>query len=321
MSYVIVYDRQVVKTPLGYSFLVLHGDNNVWEPLANGRERRARSWNCWALNQSEDEIRAYFQKWCEGEFQEHFRVSGRAEFVDDAGLMRWVENGLKAARTIEEFAKEHHCMRGYLWYYTDQRFYRREERHISTDDEYIAWVEAAREAKTELAKQGIDATENLCFGYDTEPLRMPRKVKPVPGDVVVRYGKSYYVGSTPSGHEACSDLKSAKIFASWEEAEVGSPLFFGRKKRTISSLANIKKAEEEKRYVIQFEWPYGRTEYVSKRVRNGWRTVSSARYAMRYDLRTAKRNLEKTAALSDKTIVTAIVELDGQGKVKEAHYE
>lgn len=317
MSYVIVYDRQVVKTPLGYSFMVLHGDSNVWEPLAKGRERRARSWNSWAINMTAEEIRSYFKGWCGSEFQEHFRLYGHQEFVDDAGLMRWVENGLKAARTIEEFAQAHHSLRGYLWYSKDHKFYRGAEWHISTEDEYIGWVDAVKKEKAVLGQDGINATENLCFGYDTEPLRMPRKQKPATGKVVVRYGKSYYVGSTPSGHEACSDLTYAKVFSSWEEAENGSPEFFGRKNRTIHSLANIQKAEEKKRYVIQFKWPYGHTEYVSKRVRNGWRTVSSTKYAMRYDLRAAKRNLEKTSALSDKAIVTSIVELDEQGKVKE----
>ena len=48
MSYVIVYDRQVIKTPTGYSFVILHGDNNVWED----NKKRARDWNCWILNKS-----------------------------------------------------------------------------------------------------------------------------------------------------------------------------------------------------------------------------------------------------------------------------
>lgn len=47
MSYMIVYDRQVLVTPQGYSFIVLHGDNNVYEPARgrNGTERRVRNWN------------------------------------------------------------------------------------------------------------------------------------------------------------------------------------------------------------------------------------------------------------------------------------
>lgn len=76
MSYTIVYDRQVLVTPWGYSFIVLHGDNNVYESGFRGTEKRVRNWSCWALNMTPDEIREYFLGWCSDAFQEHFRAYG-----------------------------------------------------------------------------------------------------------------------------------------------------------------------------------------------------------------------------------------------------
>ena len=113
MSYTIVYDRVFIKTSTGYTLAVLHGDNNVWET----DRKRARDWNCWILNSSVTDIQSHFKGWLGREFQEHFQTNGK--WINDDKLMRWVNSGLKNARTIEEiyaikpFERLRCCLRVY----------------------------------------------------------------------------------------------------------------------------------------------------------------------------------------------------------------
>lgn len=111
MSYEIVYDRQFLKTADGkFIPLTLHGSNNCYEPRTNGRERRTRYWDSLFTGENEnialaaDELRTKVKSWTGGAYQEHFRYHGK--WVDDAGLLRFAENGIKAAKTVEELNLE-----------------------------------------------------------------------------------------------------------------------------------------------------------------------------------------------------------------------
>ena len=94
MSYTIVYDRQVIITPLGYTVLLLMGDNNVYET----NKKRARDWTVVNLNQTKGEILDFHRKYCGGN-NEHFMFRGK--FLNDDEMMRFFENGIDKAMIIE----------------------------------------------------------------------------------------------------------------------------------------------------------------------------------------------------------------------------
>lgn len=114
MSYEIEYGRQFIKINFPdldvpwYLPLSLHGSNNTYEVLYNGREKRARNWSAMYFNGqntvpvgTEQDIMSKIKVVCDGsEYQQHFMRNGK--WVDDAALVRYYKNGIKDAKTIEE---------------------------------------------------------------------------------------------------------------------------------------------------------------------------------------------------------------------------
>lgn len=111
MSYSIVYAREFIKAGDGRILpLVLCGSNNCWTMGVSGRESRERHWNLMYIKNNEipallpeqliDKVKAYIPS----EYQQHFMRNGK--WVDDARLMRFFENGIKKAKTLEEINDE-----------------------------------------------------------------------------------------------------------------------------------------------------------------------------------------------------------------------
>ena len=123
MSYEIVYNKQFLKINGKIIPLALCGSSNVYEPLLNGRQRREREWNAIYVGGSnkpiaatEAEIMKEIEAYCDGgEYQEHFMQNGK--WVDDKGLIRFMQNGIKNAKTIEEL-KEDYFFRGIQGYFS-----------------------------------------------------------------------------------------------------------------------------------------------------------------------------------------------------------
>lgn len=116
MSYEIVYNRQFLRIDEKIIPLVLSGSNNCYEPLSNGRQRRERSWNPIYIGSNKQitlekaDLMKMAESLCDGgEYQEHFMQNGK--WVDDKGLIRFFQNGIKKAKTIEEL-KEDYFFRG-----------------------------------------------------------------------------------------------------------------------------------------------------------------------------------------------------------------
>lgn len=123
MSYSIVYNKQFLKIDEKIIPLVLYGSNNCYEPLPNGRQRRERQWYSLYFNgkneqiaATEAEIMERVNSYCDGgEYQEYFMQNGK--WVDDKGLLRFIKNGIKNAKTIEEL-KEDYFFRGMQGYFS-----------------------------------------------------------------------------------------------------------------------------------------------------------------------------------------------------------
>ena len=136
MSYMIVYERQFLKTGDGrYIALALIGSNNCYQETSPNRWKRERSWspilasNGGIANGSpavtEEEMLQAAEMRCGGEYQEHFKWHGK--WVNDKGWTSFIKNGIKSAMTLEELneASYHDIyLRCYLsiWY-TDGETY------------------------------------------------------------------------------------------------------------------------------------------------------------------------------------------------------
>lgn len=110
MSYEIVYNRQFLKVDDKIIPLTLYGSNNCYEyNHITGKERRERGWHPMYLGRNTlpalpaDKLMEHIRTMCNG--YEHFMKNGK--WVDDAGLIRFFEKGIKEAMTIEEMKEEY----------------------------------------------------------------------------------------------------------------------------------------------------------------------------------------------------------------------
>ena len=100
MSYSIMYNRVFIKSNRGLTPCILAGDSNVWEG-SGAHQRRVRDWNVYGnlLGVSAAKLKEYINPCLDGR-GEHWKSNGK--WVDDAGLVRWVESGIRGAMTMEE---------------------------------------------------------------------------------------------------------------------------------------------------------------------------------------------------------------------------
>lgn len=180
MSYEIVYNKQFLKIDGKIIPLVLHGSNNCYEPLTNGRQRRERNWNPIYISSNaqiavtESDLMKRIKSLCDGgEYQEHFMQNGK--WVDDKGLIRFFQNGIKNAKTIEELKEDYFFkgMYGYfsVWKGTNNTIENRME--INSSDNLREFLEAAQ---NRLDNRKEKENIYICLNYYNEKFEC--RVKP-----------------------------------------------------------------------------------------------------------------------------------------------
>lgn len=180
MSYEIVYNKQFLNIDGKIIPLTLCGSSNCYELLPNGRQRREREWNAIYISKgnkqiaaTETDIMKEIESCCGGEYQEHFMQNGK--WVDDKGLIRFFQNGIKNAKTIEELKEEYFFrgMCGYfsIWQEMDNTIENRVE--INSSDDLRKFLEAAQNRiDNRTNKEGV----YICLKYYNE--KFESKVKP-----------------------------------------------------------------------------------------------------------------------------------------------
>ena len=111
MSYEIVYAREFIKTnDCRIIPLVLSGSNNCWEPTFKKHWRRERSWFPLLIKSGEnpavspEKLMEKVRNCIPSTYQQHFLRNGK--WIDDAAFIRFFENGIKKAKTLEELKEE-----------------------------------------------------------------------------------------------------------------------------------------------------------------------------------------------------------------------
>lgn len=287
MSYRIVYDRQVIKTPTGYSFMVLSGDNNVYDQ--HGKYwRRSREWSCWVLNKSEQDVLNYFEKWCRNGCGEHFKWNGK--FLGDDGLRRWVKSGLKNAKTIEDILlftgnSSVHAVLS-VWHNGADGCNHILNRYISTTDGFLQWC---KEVKGYCEQHSKEASIYPVISVESgEPLCIDR-CKRITGPVCLKSFGGKYVANVGNGgawSELNSDFTRAIHFKSFEDAESvireSNKRHLQREYRLYAVPATQQhKREIPKEYAIVVLFNDGRKGYIS--------FVSRSRIRYCFSLKSAKR--------------------------------
>ena len=243
MSYDIAYNRQFIKTSRGVIPLVLIGSNNVTETRTTGHERRAREWAPYWQKRGAIEWApaALMNKVAYGlpsEYNQHFKYHGR--WVDDAGLLRFFQHGIKDALTLEELKDRAAfpssvSLCGYvsLWDKSPTSFHHQIKVHewMDTTEQLEIWLDKASAFVAD--DNGIHVC-NICLAFQCEGIcsglkelqrkKSSREVRckiRERGDFfVLRSSSNRYLVKLTSRHiSTTSFADAAKPFSSKREAE------------------------------------------------------------------------------------------------------
>lgn len=233
MGYTIVYDRLFVRAGDKYIPICLYGSSNCTE-YVNGREVRERSWSTFSycdemLLADEETLMREVKARHTGTSSENFKYK---TWLDDAAVIRFFENGIKNAVTIEEMQQQlgsGEAVDAYLscwpadggWSKTQIR------KQLRSSDEIEEWTEAAKAKKTEMLDAGDWNSVYICFGFSgREPKRvLPNALCNAPLIVKCMYGyvseivcKGNYISLTYS-----KDISKAIVFENLEKAREALP--------------------------------------------------------------------------------------------------
>lgn len=226
MSYTIVYDRLFIRAADRYIPMCLYGCNNVTE-YVNGRWVRERSWKLFSYCDEmilADKVTLMFEVRCRhtGECSQSFKFGSR--WLDDAAVVRFYENGIKNAVTIEEIKEQNHSgvLHCYLSCWSkDLRETTTFEEYLRTSEDLIKWITEAKGKKAKMLSSEEWSSIYICCGFSgREPMRVTSLSKET-GPVIAKDGKHGYVssiGSDKSGWSSSPDIEKALVFANAVEA-------------------------------------------------------------------------------------------------------
>lgn len=229
MSYEIVYNRQFLKIDDKIIPLVLHGSNNSYETTMSGKDRRARDWDAMYLScnkmiaVTEDKLMELIEDYCGGTYQEHFMRNSK--WVDDKGLIRFFQNGIKNAKTIEDMNEEYYFsgLQGYfsIWKHMDNTIENKVEIKSSEDlREFLSVIQKRLDSKT------INEEIYFCLRYYDEEFKPRIQVKKErkPKERLTDYyaikinNHSYLVQVTSKRIRYCCLCDNTKQFKTGKEA-------------------------------------------------------------------------------------------------------
>lgn len=230
MSYDICYDRCFIRSGMGITPMWLVGSNNCTESVygldGKWHERRERHWSplCNLAGVSEAELMKKAQSYVPSHYNQHFKRGGK--WVDDAGWIRFVENGIKKAVTIEQIVSHKHnngiVCEVTVWLYDEAKGYHDKNWYelqttVHSTEEFDAWLSKAKD-RVSHPKEHEDIWFSIRINYD-EPIRIAPEPKAMNGKVAAKYKNSYIVKVDIHGISYSKNVMGALIFDSLEAAK------------------------------------------------------------------------------------------------------
>lgn len=289
MSYDICYDRCFLRSEMGITPMWLVGSSNCTESVygVDGKwhERLERHWSplCNLAGVSEKELMERAYSYVPSHYNQHFMRGGK--WVDDAGWIRFVENGIKKAVTVEQLLKfsrrsQMYC-KMHVWVKDDSHF--ELQTWVSTTAEFDDWLRQAKEFK---ASRNDEWGPWFCIDMGmNEPLHIGNSDPKLPGRVAVKYKGNYVVGVGVHGISYARRVDDALIFDSLEAAKEACE-GHGLQLQYVDGDAVA--ARKEWDWFIRVSAGVHEGRYVGKR--------TASKIMMEYDTKYAKRFPTKAAA-------------------------
>jgi len=227
MGYTIVYGRQFLRTTRGIVPLVLCGSNNCTE-LINGREVRVRDWNVFYSGKMVELSDLDFLNMVrdlhkDGQESQCFKFRGK--WIDDKGAVKFFENGVRTAVSIEEIVKRlpYQSLSCYLSVWPNDSGNNHdsgnrielEQCNIKTTLELEKWIDQAKARRQELT----DCSTYICIHFwGKKPLKLGNQPNSK-GQVIAKLSNGYVYDYTKDlSIRYSKDIMKAIVFDSVEEA-------------------------------------------------------------------------------------------------------
>lgn len=284
MGYTICYDRRFIKSASGITPLWLAGSSNVYDPLTDRRgrcyERRARSWGPLfnLAGVSPELLLEKARSYVPSTYQEHFEYHGK--WVDDAAFLRFFENGIKSACTIEDLLEavgwKSFRFKLSVWPGDNSAMCKDElSEDIKSTQDLDAWIKKANERMANRKeKEDVFIVADL---RTVEPIRMASQPA-VSGKVIAKVGRSDYISAAdPITFSYCGDPDKALVFDSIEAARAALPDWAIRVNGIRFVKAESVLARRAWKYAVRVASGYHKGLYVMKGIANGVRYTTQAR--------------------------------------------
>ncbi len=272
MGYTIMYSRQFVKTTTGIIPIALYGSSNVttYNPKT-GREIRERSWNflpCMSrtldmCNVPAAQLLQEVHEVYEDAGSEIWKQNGK--WVDGPGVIRFFEQGVKYAKTLEEirevhFAQSLNCS---ISHYEDFRCIVELQRDVASTEALEEFVADAKTRYQQLQNEGRHPYINIGF-WGNEPLNCERSksVDSHTGPVLAKCRNNYVVRWSDDKQTLECNSKSpevAHVFQSVDEAKSMLPPQFGP-----YTFVDAKRALRLKPFVLRVSGGYRNGLFIKK---------------------------------------------------------
>lgn len=229
MGYTIVYDRLFIRAGDKYVPLCLYGSNNVTVNV-NGREVRERRWELFSycdemIFADKDSLMREVRDRHTSERSKNFKF--RSKWLENAAVIRFFENGIKNAVTIEGVrqCRNDESLHAKLACWPKDGSWKRTnfEKYLHTSDELVDWLSEAKDLKAKMLSTGEWSSIYICCGFDgRDPIRViPRSKDENP--VIAKdalHGNGYVssVQMDKSGWRCSAKIADAMVFANAKEA-------------------------------------------------------------------------------------------------------
>lgn len=295
MGYTKVYDRHFLLADGKYIPICLSGASNVTEYI-NGREVNERAWDAFTYSDEMlladaetlmDTVRSYHTGGCDECFTYH------GKWLGDEQVIRFFENGIKNACTIEELLMQlpDQFLRVRLdcWNMNENSVCRAPmmDEFITTTERLVEWTEQAKKEKERLLASGEWKSCYLSYSFrGREPLVVSSHAL-CSGPLIVKSGNGYI---TEKQRDRCKigNIKDAMVFSDLEAAVADLP--FGWRYRFLpASRKESPKQKQSKQWVLSVKDSAGRRVYIQQ--------LSSAHCWFCYSVEGAKRFSSEKEAL------------------------
>lgn len=223
MSYIIEYDRQFIRSTQGITPVWLSGNSNVTEGYGRN-ERRVRNWSVFMnlLGVTKEELLDAAKTLTGGSYQEHWKKNGN--WVDDAGLVKWVENGCRAAVPIEDIFRSNQMSSifCYLAVYTGSHTWAGQEMKTYVRDtfEFDSWLVKTKDRIAELKKSGETGLPVIWFNDGERLKHVNQGSKQKDSKVLIKRKGSYLVRVESASTSWARDVKKALVMTYAEAVKV-----------------------------------------------------------------------------------------------------